>query len=142
MTQQTASSQIHLKRVGMATLGTAIVAAIINSIVFLVADAAGVWDAYVIEIGAASFEVAVWYIGFGTLILVALSGLPFVVLIWHDAATGVQRWRLLAWVILVLSFLQPPLVADGDVAVILTLELLHVIAGGLAIFAIPRFGIA
>jgi len=126
---------------GIATIGTAVVAAILNAIIFFIADAASVWDGIIIMEDTEQ-EMNVAAIASLTIFGVLGGGIALFTLTRISAENGVQWWRYLAIAVLVLSFGSPLTVADADVPFILTLELTHIVAGVLTIWALPKFSAA
>lgn len=140
MTVENASRPIVTPaKLAIAAVGTAVAAVIANVVIFFIADVAGVWDDILVEnldgemnIGAIVSLTVLGVLG-GALTLFGLTRV--------SAENGIQWWRYLAIAVLVLSFGSPLSVPDGDVPFILVLEITHIVAGGLTIWALPRFGV-
>lgn len=126
-------------RIWQTGLLAGVVASIVNLIIYAIASAAGVsFDFMPAEIPAPPFAIAVV---FATLVGV-LAGTFLLTLMPRFTARPVTMWRNIAIIALILSFIQPlsltsgmmPTAAPVGLSTVLALEIMHIVAGVVAIY--------
>lgn len=106
-------------------------AAIVNGIIFVIAEAAGfIPRNFVIELVGQSLSLAPVV---GSTIVGVIIGAVVFAIMGRFARRPISLFRIVAIVVLVLSFAQPLLIAGAPLSMILTLELMHIVAGAFAI---------
>ncbi|GAB4530738.1 MAG: hypothetical protein OHK0046_51480 [Anaerolineae bacterium] len=126
-------------RVWQTGLLAAVLASVANVVLYLIADAAGVEFAVTPEdVPAPPFALAVIFATFVGILL----GTFVLTLMPRFSQRPISTFRTVAIVALVLSFIQPLMLLTGmlptpnevELDTVLVLELMHVIAGGIAIY--------
>lgn len=109
------------------------VAAVINAIVFFLADTLGVFEGVVMTIGTTEMTFSVVPVVVSSFVFIGIGG---VVLWLIDLFSNqpLMLWRNVAVLALLLSFLQPIFLLDAPMDTVIVLELMHIIAGAIAIF--------
>ena len=132
-------------RIWQAGLLAAVIAAVINVVLYLIAQAAGVnFNFMPADMPAPPFAFAVI---FATFVGVLLGTLGFT-LMPRFSQRPISTFRIVAIVALVLSFAQPLLLTSGmmptaapvGIGTILVLELMHIVAGVAAIYLLTSRG--
>jgi hypothetical protein len=132
------SERIAARRLWWAAPLTAVVAGLANSALFLVAHGAGVMtDAVKVDSpsGPQPMDVSQPFL-FSVLGL--LVGGLVLALIARLSSRPLRLWRIVGLVVLGLFVLPPLTIAGAPVPYILTLELMHLVAGAVALVWLPR----
>ena len=126
------TEQIDGRRLLWAGPLTATIAAAANAVVYFIARAVGTLSDTVVVPGANQPITLAPVVSFS--FLQVLLAAVVLAVIARFAQRPVRTFRIVATVVLLLSFLQPPLLITGaPVSFILTLELMHIVAGVIAI---------
>lgn len=109
-------------------------AAVVNAIVYVIAAALGVFEGVVVQMGPEPMPFSVLPVLISSFLFICIGGLVLYA-IDRFSDQPLTLWRNVAVVALVLSFLQPIFLLDAPtIATVLTLELMHIIAGVIAIY--------
>lgn len=115
----------------------ALIASIINAIIFSLADRAKVWDGIIIPIADQEVELVpivsatIFGIFGGTVVFAGLN---------QYTDNPVRNFQIIAGTVLVVSFVQPPLIPGADAPFVLVQETMHIVAGGTPILLFSRLG--
>lgn len=118
---------------GIAALG----AVIINAILFFIADVAGVWDDILIP--PSDEEMFIVPVMFASIVGITGGTIVFALLN-QFSKNPIRIFQIVAVIVLLFSFTNPLTVPDADLPFILTLEVMHIVAGGLTIALFTRLG--
>ena len=139
--QHTASTvdkhQEHIvgKRLLWATLLTAIVATAANALIYAIAEALG---AFPDDVHIASGEpLTVSLVIIGSVFGAVGAGIAFAI-IERFASRPVRLFRIVAVVVLILSFATPFTISDAPADMIATLILMHIVVAAASIGLLPR----
>jgi hypothetical protein len=132
VTNSTAVETVSMRKIWLTGLLAAAISAVVNAIIFFVAAATGLLDTnFVMQPLGQTLTVvpviASSFIGVlvGTAVFAALA---------KFTSRPISIFRVVAIVVLVLSFIQPLLIPNVPLGMLLTLELMHVVAGVIAIY--------
>lgn len=118
---------------GIAAVGSAI----LNAILFYIADATG-WIPRDFIIPSAGQPITIGVVVFVTILGVVLGGVVFTGLA-RFTSRPISIFRIVGIVALVLSFASPATVPNAPLGFILTLEVMHIIPGVITIYALTTF---
>jgi Family of unknown function (DUF6069) len=136
MTTNTTQEVIDNRQLAQWTVIAGVAAAVVNSIVFFIAQAMGIFENVAIAMGGNSMAFSVFPVIMSSVLFILVGG----GLMWVIArfnARPISTWRIVAIVALVLSFgmpLAPNTFTNATPALLVTLLLMHVIAGVITIY--------
>jgi hypothetical protein len=121
------------------TVIAAVASAVVNSIVFFIAQAIGIFDNVAVTMGGTSMAFSVIPVIMSSILFILIGG----GLMWVIArfnARPISTWRIVAIVALVLSLgmpLAPNTFTNPTTPFFITLLLMHIIAGVITIYLLP-----
>jgi hypothetical protein len=121
------------------TVIAAVASAVVNSIVFFIAQAMGVFDNVAVNMGGNSMAFSVIPVIMSSVLFILIGGS----LMWVIArfnARPISTWRIVAITALVLSLgmpLAPNTFTNATTPFFITLLLMHIIAGVITIYLLP-----
>jgi hypothetical protein len=130
---------IDYRQLAQWTVIAAVASAVVNSIVFFIAQAMGVFDNVAVNMGGNSMAFSVIPVIASSILFILIGG----GLMWVIArinARPISTWRIVAIVALVLSLgmpLAPNTFSNPTSALFITLLLMHIIAGVITIYLLP-----
>ena len=136
MTTDTPQELIDHSELAKWSVIAGIVAAIVNVIVFFIAQTMGVFDELVVIAGGGNDPFSILPIILTSIILILIGG-GVMWLIDRFSERPITIWRIVAIVALVLSYglpFAPDTLANADIPVYVTLILMHTIAGVITIY--------
>jgi hypothetical protein len=139
MTVATQREVIDNRQLAQWTVIAAVASAVVNSIVFFIAQAMGVFDNVAVNMGGNSMAFSVIPVIMSSILFILIGG----GLMWVIArfnARPISTWRIVAIVALILSLgmpLAPNTFTNPTTALFVTLLLMHVIAGAITIYLLP-----
>jgi hypothetical protein len=139
MTVATQREVIDNRQLAQWTVIAAVASAVVNSIVFFIAQAMGVFDNVAVNMGGNSMAFSVIPVIASSILFILIGG----GLMWVIArfnARPITTWRIVAIVALVLSLgmpLAPNTFSNPTTPFFITLLLMHVIAGVITIYLLP-----
>ena len=115
---------------------TAVIAAVINTIIYFIGKAAGAFPESII-IPNANAPLKLPPVILASLIGVLVGGIVFAVIA-RFSTKPISVFQIVAAVVLILSLATPFQIPNAPLGMVLLLELMHLIAGSLAIWLMPR----
>lgn len=115
---------------------TAVIAAVINTIIYFIGKAAGAFPESII-IPNANAPLKLPPVILASLIGVLVGGIVFAVIA-RFSKKPISVFQIVAAVVLILSLATPFQIPNAPLGMVLLLELMHLIAGSLAIWLMPR----
>ena len=131
------NSRTQLRALLWAAPAAAIIAALVNAILFVIAKAAGVFPSSVI-IPNANAPMTLQPVIFASMISVILGGFVFSLIGWFTQNSA-RLFRIVGLVVLGLSFTTPFSIPNAPAKMVLVLELMHIITAIAALWLLPRF---
>jgi hypothetical protein len=136
MTAALKQETVNNRQLAQWTVIAAVTAAVVNSIVFFIAQAMGIFDNVAITMGGNSMAFSVIPVIMSSILFILIGG----ALMWVIArfnARPISTWRTVAIVALILSFgmpFSPNTFANPTPAFFATLLLMHTLAGIITIY--------
>jgi hypothetical protein len=132
----TKQEMVDYRQLGQWTLIAAVVSAVVNSIVFFIAQAMGVFDDVVVTMGGNNMAFSVVPVIMLSIVFILISG-GVMWLVARFSQRPISTWRIVAIVALILSFGLPfsPGAFENPTATLRgTLLLMHTLAGVITIY--------
>ena len=139
MTVALKQETINNRQLAQWTVIAAVASAVVNSIVFFIAQAMGVFDNVAVNMGGNSMAFSVIPVIMSSILFILIGG----GLMWVIArfnARPISTWRIVAIVALILSLgmpLAPNTFTNPTTSLFITLLLMHIIAGVITIYLLP-----
>lgn len=132
-TNSPTTSKINVQQVALWTLAAGLLAALVNSIIFLIAQSQGIFEGISMPTPAGEQAFTLIPVIASSIIQIGVGGVVLLVMA-RFFKNPLTTWRNVAIVALVLSFGMPLSIPNGTVPFIVTLELMHVVAGIITIY--------